>query len=200
MPPKPKCSREDIINAAYELMNESGVDAIVAREVGKKIGTTTGPIFTFFSGMNELKEEVYQKAFDECLNYLNESLAYEMAYREFGHRWIKYAYENPHAYRMLFVTHRPGTEVKGYINEDFDEILLSMRKEVKKTYELSDQDAKNLIDNMCIYAQGIATLLVNGLEYDSEKIDKQLSRMCTSYVVSCKLADGSLDVEKFKNR
>lgn len=200
MPPKPKCSREDIINAAYELMNESGVDAIVAREVGKKIGTTTGPIFTFFSGMNELKEEVYQKAFDECLNYLNESLAYEMAYREFGHRWIKYAYENPHAYRMLFVTHRPGTEVKGYINEDFDEILLSMRKEVKKTYELSDQDAKNLIDNMCIYAQGIATLLVNGLEYDSEKIDKQLSRMCTSYVVSCKLADGSLDVEMFKNR
>ena len=63
---KPKCSKEDIINAAYELMIESGVDSIVSREVGKKLGTTTAPIFTFFSGMNELKEEVYQKTLKEC--------------------------------------------------------------------------------------------------------------------------------------
>lgn len=188
MPPKPKCSKEDIINAAYELMIESGVDSIVSREVGRKLGTTTAPIFTFFSGMNELKEEVYQKALKECSAYLSGALESESVYREFGHRWIKYAYENPNAYRMLFVTYKPGA-VKGYVNEDFYPVLSIMHSEVMKSFDLSETDAKDLIDNMCIYAQGIATLLVNGLEYDGAKIDRQLSRMCSAFVLSCKRAD-----------
>ena len=35
MPPKPKFSREDIINAAFDIMQKSGADAMTAREVGK---------------------------------------------------------------------------------------------------------------------------------------------------------------------
>ena len=27
MPPKPKCSREDIINAAYDIMHETGIES-----------------------------------------------------------------------------------------------------------------------------------------------------------------------------
>ena len=34
MPPKPKFSREDIINAAFDIVQKSGTDAMTAREVG----------------------------------------------------------------------------------------------------------------------------------------------------------------------
>ncbi|MCQ2467594.1 MAG: TetR family transcriptional regulator [Clostridia bacterium] len=201
MPPKPKCSREDIINAAYELMTMSGIDAISAREVGKKLGTTTAPIFTFFESMNELKEEVYQLAYKECSSYLAETLDTDFPYKEFGTRWIKYAYEKPHVYSMLFVKKRPNGAYKGFLNEDFEDVLVSMRKIVMKTYELSDEDSKKLVDNMCTYAQGIATFLVNGLlTYDEEEIDRNMSRMCMSFVAGCKIVDGNLDVDLFRRR
>ena len=51
MPPKPKCSREDIVNAAYDIMCDNGVDAISAREVGKKLGTS---FWILPSSINEL--------------------------------------------------------------------------------------------------------------------------------------------------
>lgn len=44
MPPKPKFSREDIINAAFDIVQKSGADAMTAREVGKYLGTSSTPI------------------------------------------------------------------------------------------------------------------------------------------------------------
>ena len=39
MPPRPKYTREEIIRAAYELTREKGIDAVAAREVGKRLNT-----------------------------------------------------------------------------------------------------------------------------------------------------------------
>ena len=49
MPPKPKFTREQLVDAAFELVREQGVDALVARELAKRLNTTTTPIFTFFT-------------------------------------------------------------------------------------------------------------------------------------------------------
>lgn len=201
MPPRPKCSKEDIISVSYDLMKENGIDSVVAREVGKRLGTTTAPIFTYYESMQELKEDVYQLALKECLAYLNESKNCKAAYREFGHRWIKFAYENPNSYRLLFVSKRLNSDTDGFFNEDFDELLKYMYQEVARTYELSYEDAVSVVDNMSVYAQGIASFLVNGRgEYDEKTIDKQLARMCTSFVASLKIVGDKVDVDWFKRR
>ena len=70
MPPKPKFSREDIINAAFDIVQKSGTDAMTAREVGKYLGTSSTPIFTAFNDMSELRAAVCDKArkvFDEYM-------------------------------------------------------------------------------------------------------------------------------------
>ena len=38
MPPKPKYTREEIVNAAFEMTREGGIQSVVARELGKKLG------------------------------------------------------------------------------------------------------------------------------------------------------------------
>lgn len=62
MPPKPKFSREDIINAAFDIVQKNGTDAMTAREVGKYLGTSSTPIFTAFNDMSELRAAVCDKA------------------------------------------------------------------------------------------------------------------------------------------
>lgn len=199
MPPKPKCSKEDIICAAYEIMRESGINAVVAREVGKKLGTTTGPIFTFFKGMEELKEEVYQMAKQQCLDYLKASMEYTPAFKEFGMRWIRFARENPRVYELLFLMKGTDRETYGFLNADFLEVLVPMNAELVKTFGVSESDAEDLIRNMCIFAQGIAGFYVNGLgEFSEADISRSLSRMCISYVAGCRIMDGSVNLDEIR--
>ena len=49
MPPKPKYTKEEIVNAAYELTREKGIDAVVAREVGKRLHLRKTPELKFIA-------------------------------------------------------------------------------------------------------------------------------------------------------
>ncbi len=60
MPPKVKFQKKEIIEAALEIAGEQGIEAVTAREVAKKLQVSVGPIFTYFSTMEELKAEVYK--------------------------------------------------------------------------------------------------------------------------------------------
>ena len=62
VPPKVKFTREEIIDAAIELVRESGIEMLTSRELGKKMGVSARPIFTAFENMGELKNEVFGRA------------------------------------------------------------------------------------------------------------------------------------------
>ena len=56
MPPKPKCTKEEVIQAAFVIARERGIEAVAARELGKRLGTSATPIFTLFKNMKEVGE------------------------------------------------------------------------------------------------------------------------------------------------
>ena len=58
MPPKTRVTPEDILAAAIALVRESGAEALNARALAKKLNCSTQPIFSNYSGMEELKAEV----------------------------------------------------------------------------------------------------------------------------------------------
>jgi len=46
MPPKPKFTREEVVDTAIELIKDKGIEALTARELGAKLGSSARPIFT----------------------------------------------------------------------------------------------------------------------------------------------------------
>ena len=58
MPPKPKFTREEIVDAALSIVSERGVDALTARELGERLGSSARPVFTVFKNMEEVQAEV----------------------------------------------------------------------------------------------------------------------------------------------
>lgn len=199
MPPKPKYKKEEIVAAAYQLMCERGIEGVVAREVGKCLGTTTAPIFTYFNGMDELKAEVYRMASKECNDYLRESANYVPAFKEFGMRWIRFAKENPRVYELLFLTGNEKMQVLGFINEDFRGLIESMEVEVEKVFHISAKNAAELVKDMCVYAQGIASICVSGTGiFSEEEISESISRICLSRVVGCQFMEDGIDEQRMK--
>ena len=58
MPPKPKFTREEVVEVALKLVSEKGMESLTARELGERLGSSARPIFTAFRNMEELTDAV----------------------------------------------------------------------------------------------------------------------------------------------
>ena len=54
MPPKAKFTRSELIQAALDLVRSKGADALTARALGQRLGSSARPIFTVFQSMDEV--------------------------------------------------------------------------------------------------------------------------------------------------
>lgn len=62
MPAKAKVTKEMIVDAAFAIAREAGVENINARTVSERLHCSTQPVMYHFSTMEELKRTVYAKA------------------------------------------------------------------------------------------------------------------------------------------
>ena len=103
MPPKPKFSREEISDAAFEIVRLKGAEALTAREVGNRLGSSARPIFTVFKDMNELKEAVVVKAENRMNEYILRAEGYEPLYKQVIKEMISFACEEPNLFHLIFL-------------------------------------------------------------------------------------------------
>ena len=55
MPPKPKFTKEEIVQTALQVVSQKGVEALTAKELGDALGSSSRPIFTVFNSMKEVQ-------------------------------------------------------------------------------------------------------------------------------------------------
>lgn len=157
MPPKAKHTRDEIIAIAYELVREQGVEALTAREVTKRLGTSPSPIFALFRDMEELKAAVKERA-EACFgSYMADAERYHPAYKRRGMQWVKFAQEEPLLFRMLFMQNMHGVDLDTALRKiPFDadtDIAIIMQD-----YRATRQQAEHLFRQMWIYTYGMCTL------------------------------------------
>jgi len=62
MPPKVKVTQDQIIQAAMDIVRESGIDALNARALAKQLDCSIQPIFKNFETMGSLKQALLVEA------------------------------------------------------------------------------------------------------------------------------------------
>ena len=62
MPPRAKFTKEQIVNAALDIIRENGTSELTARALGKRLGSSACPIFTVFDNMEEVLTETVKAA------------------------------------------------------------------------------------------------------------------------------------------
>lgn len=195
MPPKPKYTKEEIVDAAYELTREKGIDAVVAREVGKRLNTSATPIFTVWNSMEELKEEVWKRAKQKFQEYMEDIFDYMPSFKEFGMRWVGFAAEEANLYRLLFLS--KGNTNSPYVRfkQEFESIIIPLVEEIMQTFGLAKEDAEDLLNQMIIFANGIAALVITDADsFSKETVSRSISQVCIGIVITDKLRDGTLDL------
>ena len=54
MPPKAKFDKDEIMKTALSIVENDGMDALTARTLGQRLGSSARPIFTVFKNMDEV--------------------------------------------------------------------------------------------------------------------------------------------------
>ncbi len=186
MPPKPKFTKEELIQAAVEITRKDGIEFIVARNLGKKLDTAASTIFTHFNSMDELKNAVIFEARKLYNNYVEEGLKMTPPLKGFGIQYIKFAMDEPNLFEVLFMKkQRSFNYVDFIVDEGHYENVLSS---IKTSFGINRQQAEILYHNLWAYAHGIAVMSATGVcSFSIEEIAKMLGMACRSFLIGLKL-------------
>lgn len=199
MPPKPKYTKEEIVNAAYELTREKGIEAVAAREVGKRLNTSSSPVFTACSSMDELKEEIWKMAKLKYQQYMADVFDYLPAFKEFGMRYVGFAEQEPNLFRLLFLSKRDEHSPYARFKQEFGSIFAPLVEEIGESFELSTAEAEDLLNQMIIFANGIASFVLTDTDsFSKEAVSRHLSQVCISIVLANRLRSGTMDLDTAK--
>ncbi len=163
-------TRAEIIEAALELTRERGFDAVSARSLGEKLGSSSRPIFSHFENMAEVQKAIIEEANNIYQSYLKEDMSCGKytPYKASGMAYIRFAREEKELFRLLFMRDR-SNEDKNKISEETNMLVELICKQINITKE----QAFLFYIEMWAYVHGIATMIVTGYYDWSEELASQ---------------------------
>lgn len=176
MPPKPKYTREQIIDKALEMTRKKGIDSVVARELGKQLGTSSSPIFTAFKNMEELQGEVRKRAMKQFESYVSDAVNYTPAFKYVGMKMIEFAMREPKLFQLLYMREHNSSQTFAMLVEELGDTVGVCIDIMQRDYGLSREEAELLFQQTWLHTFGICVLVAGRVcTLSMEEISKMLS-------------------------
>lgn len=156
MPPIKKFDKERIIEVAYNLTKEEGLNSINARRIASILHSSVNPIFNNFKNMDELKEKVYERIYELYKSYMLYEDSKEKRYKQTGLNYIRFAKDNPEFFKIIFMQETPLDVEKFIMADDAGNDV------IKKGQELTGftfEEQKKFHSRVWIFTHGIACLV-----------------------------------------
>ena len=176
MPAKAKVTKDMIVDAAFAVAREAGVDSINARTVSERLHCSTQPVMYHFATIEDLKRTVYAKADLYHSEYLMHMKKLPSgAALGIGMNYIRFAIEEPHLFRFLFQSdYFSGKTLLELIDaEELTPVLSAMQRAL----DVDMAQTKKIFLTVFLFAHGYASIIANNsLQYDEELINAQLEQ------------------------
>lgn len=178
MPPKQRITREMILERSFTMFCQEGMEAVNARSVAKALNCSTQPIFSYFTGMDDLKNALEMKAketFELALNnYETEGDPLLNVCRTYLHFGVM----QPRLFAYLFM--RPGHELGYSVIKEAENSELVKRE--AEYLDMSVERALRLCVDVTIYTHGLATVQATKQhQVPMEELDVKLQRALEAF-------------------
>lgn len=170
MPSSPKIKKEDMLQAALELVAQDGYAALNIKAVAKKLGCSTAPISWQFGGMDGLREELisFVEQYVEKTYYSldeNEFATFERR----GKGTIDLALEKPNLFRFLYMGERSQLLSTGFKPQADHSDAANMYQKMAGLLGITSSQVMDFAMTMMVYTQGIGTLIASGIVKDTKE-------------------------------
>lgn len=184
MAPKFKFTKEEVLTVTIDFIRENGIEALTARELAKKLDSSTKVIFSLFSNMKNLEDEAKFAAENIFSEKVNLALKDDSPFKRLGVEYILFSKNEPKLFQWLFM--KKGIEVGSF--KDFlpmrDYEYKSVIESIDEEYKISIENSKKLYEHLFIYSHGIATLTVTGIHnFTPTEIIEYMTEVAKSLIV-----------------
>lgn len=191
MPPKAVFNRSDIITAAFEMVKKSGFRDFSARKIADALNSSTAPVYSYFTSMDELKAEVLERGEKLMLEYTMKPYT-KSVFLNMGTGFVLFAQENRELFRSFFLE---SAETRSLL----EKFMKSLNAELYRDQLVSllpARERKEVINRMAIFTHGFASMLCVGL-MDQVSKKEAISAM---YNMGKDVIDTALDKAGIKER
>ncbi|MBR1796898.1 MAG: TetR/AcrR family transcriptional regulator [Clostridiales bacterium] len=172
---KAKIDKNMILEAAFELLDEGGIENVAIKSIAAKLNCSTQPISWHFGSMVELKKELFDYAGMKMFESLDKKMEGRAATEAFfisGIHYISIACDHPQVFRFLSVDNTEKTI--GIKDEDKPSIFTGTFDEgavkiLSKQYNIPEQTIIQTVRDVVIYTHGLAVLMM----FDNYKMPKE---------------------------
>jgi AcrR family transcriptional regulator len=165
MPPKTQFTKEQIIEAAFHIACQEGLDSITIRKVAERLGSSIAPIYVNFENVEELVQAVVSKTFSVAQRLLAEQDT-GSPFFDLGAASLRFAREYSQLFRDLVL--QGSRQMRRYDQELGPEVIAHMKKDPELT-GFSDEELKDILLKMRMFQIGLSVMVANRLlpeEYD----------------------------------
>ena len=171
---KTKVTKEMILEAAYEILDESGIGNVGIKSIAAALGCSTQPISWQFGSMNELKKELMRYAGNKLFGPMADAMKGKDAIEAFfisGKMYLSGACDHPHVFKFISVDDPMETigedpyEGKSIFEFQFDEHAFKL---LSKEYDVSPKLISEAVRDTVIYTHGLALMMMT----DNYKLSK----------------------------
>ena len=172
---KTQITREMILEAAYELLDESGIGAVGIKQIAEKLGCSTQPVSWQFGSMTALRKELYHYAAEKLYGGLEEEMQGKEAIEAFfisGVRYLSNACDHPNVFRFINVDD-PMDTIGEHLDGDSSIFSFQFDKEAvrifSEQYKIAPERIGELVRDTVIYTHGLALMMM----FDNFRLPKE---------------------------
>lgn len=173
---KESITKSDIVNAAFAILQEEGIEQVTARKLAAKAGCSTQPIFRVYKNMDELTEELFIKACDFFQEYYEQFKKQTVTpFVHLGNIYIQFAGEHKKLFSFIFLSeNRFGRSMYDLVNGNTGNVS----HEIQTATAQGCRNASELFMKMWIFIHGAACMSLTG-DYDlSEEETVRMLKDC----------------------
>lgn len=158
MPPRIKFAKDEVIDAAMRVVEDGGLKSLTARRVAASLGSSTAPVYSHFSTMDELALAVIRRTQSTLLHYTSRPYT-DRVFLNMGTGVAMFACEHPLLYRALLLE---GDAYSDVVDEFLDKLQSELIRDGRFT-SLSSSERHVLLTKMWTFTHGLASLISVGL-------------------------------------
>lgn len=152
-----------LLEAAYEMLKEEGIEQVTARKLAAKANCSTQPIFRIYNSMEELYADLFAKALNSFEEFvLSFPKTTVVPFVSLGQAYIGFAQTYPNVFKFVFLTkERFGRSLYDMVNGDNG----SVTREIQAATSQGAQDPSGLFMKMWMFIHGAACMSLTD-DYD----------------------------------
>lgn len=202
MPPKPKFSKEEIIDAALDIVSRDGVAALTARELGESSAARQARYSPFSKAWTEVMQAIRIEAMHRYDKYVSRARDYYPSFKAIGILMLRYAKEQPKLFQLLFMAENSQAQRFEDVFDSLGETAKLCIEFVMNDYGLTAEEARFLFQYVWTFTYGVSAMSATGMcDFSEDELVSMLGNefmVVMSFIKSGMLGKAITDIRPVK--